>query len=426
MSRAGAEPSDLITVDARRVAVRIAVLGCGLLVLLCALFSIRWQIANMLAELTPEADPYAGEIGKIAVDWSPSDPAGYALRAAAADPDGAVEALTSAVARSPNDYRWRIELGRAFDQAERTAEAEREFRKAIELAPNFSQPRWSFGNFLLRAERASEALSELRFAAEKNELYRDEVFSLIWDYSNKDTARLEQLAGDSPTLVARLAYFFAARGRAEEALRSWNKVPLDMRSPEIAKSIALGLFEKQFFREALAFSYDYGAEATSAPGAITNPSFEEPMLSDETLFGWRIMRTDPKFEAAPDSRVKKDASRSLRATFKGPLKPGFANVFQTVVVEPGARYRVAAWVRTENLRSAGLPLLEVINPATGGRLGASKPFPAGSSDWEEFTAEFTAPGQMTAVTIRTVRIDCGEDCPITGIVWYDGFRLERL
>lgn len=426
MSRAGVEPSDLITVDPRGVAVRIALVSAVSFVLVCAFFAIRWQIANMLAELTPDTDPYAGEIGKIAVGWSPSDPAGYALIAAAADPDGAVESLTSAVRRSPNDYRWRIQLGRALEQAERTGDAEREFRKAVDLAPNFALPRWSLGNFLLRSDRTSEALVELRFAAEKNELYRDEVFSLIWDYSNKDTGRLEQLAGESPQLVARLAYFFAARGRAAEALQSWNRVPTEIRSPEIAKSIALGLFEKQYFREALAFSQDYGAEVTSAPGSITNPSFEEPMLSDETLFGWRIMRSDPKFEAAPDNRVKKDGQRSLRATFKGPVKAGFANVFQTAVVEPGARYRITAWVRTENLRSAGLPLLEIINPATGGRLAASRPFPAGSSDWEEFGIEFVVPAQTSAVTLRTVRIDCGEDCPITGIVWYDGFRLDRL
>lgn len=426
MNRADTDPSDLITVNTGGAKPRAAIVVLALVILIFAFVAVRWQIGNMLAVLTPAADANAPEIGDLATSWAPGDPAGYALIASAASPEAGVNAFEAAVRRAPNDFRWRIDLGRAYEQAERAADAEREFRIATDLAPNLSQPRWSLGNFLLRSKRIDQAFAELRIAAEKNELYRDEVFALIWDYSSKDASRLEALAADSPQLVARLAYFFAARGRAEDALRSWNRVPAEFRDSQMAKAIALGLFEKQHFRESLAFANDYGAERGTVAGSLTNPSFDEPLMGDGTLFAWSILRSDSRFDAAPDSRVRKDGARSLRATFKGSLKTGFANIFQTVVVEPGARYRLAGWVRTEDLRSAGLPFLDVINPATGARLGASKPFPAGDNDWTEVAADFTVPPEASGVTIRTVRVDCGEDCPITGIFWYDGFRLERL
>jgi len=30
------------------------------------------------------------------------------------------------------------------------------------------------------------------------------------------------------------------------------------------------------------------------------------------------------------------------------------------------------------------------------------------------------------VTIRTVRAYCGDDCPITGTLWYDDFELKKI
>ena len=42
------------------------------------------------------------------------------------------------------------------------------------------------------------------------------------------------------------------------------------------------------------------------------------------------------------------------------------------------------------------------------------------------TVEFTAPEDFDAVMIRTGRIVCGEECPISGTIWYDDFRLTKL
>ncbi|HCA58316.1 MAG TPA: hypothetical protein DEP46_10060, partial [Blastocatellia bacterium] len=67
-----------------------------------------------------------------------------------------------------------------------------------------------------------EAFAELNKAAQKSSVYREQVFSLAWDYFGKDAAAVEKVAGDAPDVRASLALFFAARGASADALRNWN------------------------------------------------------------------------------------------------------------------------------------------------------------------------------------------------------------
>jgi hypothetical protein len=53
-------------------------------------------------------------------------------------------------------------------------------------------------------------------------VYREQVFSLAWDYFDKDPRRIEELAIDTPDVRASLALFYAARGSADNSLRVWN------------------------------------------------------------------------------------------------------------------------------------------------------------------------------------------------------------
>ncbi|HQZ97504.1 MAG TPA: hypothetical protein PLP21_14375 [Pyrinomonadaceae bacterium] len=421
---------DLKPIDTRSVKVRI-LLGLGVISLVAAAwFSIRWQLGDMLATLTQETDPNVVEIAEVAARWAPANPAAFSLKASVADgPAASIADLEDAVRRSPNDHRWRTELGRAYEQDERLAEAAVQLEKAVELAPSYSSARWHLGNFYLRQNQTGKALAELKIAAENSIKYREQVFSLIWDYSNKEAAQIESLAGERPDMRARLAYFFAARGRAEEALWNWNHLTEadKAKNTAIARSIALGLFDQKHFPESLEFARQYGAETEALPETISNGSFEKAIGENaDSRFGWQTPRNDPKFDAVPDNRVKRDGNRSLRLTFKGFSKPTFANVLQTVVVEPNRKYRLQFWVRTENLRSAGMPLIEIINSNDEKMIVRSPKVPTGTADWQQIVVEFSSPANCSGISVRTIREFCGEDCPITGILWYDDFALSRL
>lgn len=397
-------------------------------------FAIRWQLSEMFAAITRREDPNAVQIADLALRLASSNPAAGRFRAqvgedsSSADKRTAVEIAEETVRLAPNDYRWRVELARLLAQDEQVARAESEFKRAADLAPNYAMVRWHYGNFLLRQERVDDAFAQLKIAAAGNGFYRDQVFSLAWDFYAKDASRLESLAGDNTQSRTQLAYFFASRGRAEDALRNWNLLSADEKAAnsQFLKTMSQGVFEQGYYPQALEFEKQLGVDDDAQPEAITNASFEKT-LSGETKsrFTWQIARNIPKMEIASDQNVKHSGNRSVRMTFRGFDQPALSNISQVVVVVPQKKYRLRFWMRTENLKSAGTPLIEILNANDSKSIARTQSFATGSNDWQEITLDFSTPENCSAIVIRTIRASCGEDCPMTGIFWYDDFELQK-
>lgn len=401
-----------------------------LLAVLFAWIAVRWQLGSMLANLTPPSGSGTMSLAQVAHRWAPSDPVtSWLLASAEADAGeraAAVRRLEEAVRLSPGDYRWRIELGRAYEQNEMLDKAETELKRAIELAPSYAFPRWQLGNFYLRQGRENDAFRELRSAAANSHTYREQVFSLAWDYFDKDADRVEQLAPETPDGRASLALFFAARGRASAALRVWDKLRQEEKQEHrpTAELIAMGLYSQRSFPEALEFFRQLGLHTDAQIGVVTNPGFELALTTAENSpFGWQLPRTDPKLDIAADSGTRHGGNRSLRVAFRNYSRPDLANTFQIVAVEPGRRYRLTFWLLTENLKTSGPPLLAVMNANNDKLLASSKPFPTGSSQWSLMMVEFQAPENCNGIRLQTTRVPCGEQCPIVGTFWYDDFEL---
>jgi tetratricopeptide (TPR) repeat protein len=396
---------------------------------------VRWQLGSMLAELTSPSDPAAKNISEVARGLAPDDPLAMWLFANAHrdlfKPDSIEPSITgfeNVVRSSPNDYRWWIELGRVEEQAERRDRAEVAFRRAIELAPSYAYPRWQYGNFLLRSGRPDEAFLEFRKTAENNYTYREQVFSLAWDYFDHDPARVEALAADTADSRASLALFYAARGQAEASLRVWNMLSDEQKSqnPQIARTIAQALTEKKFFRQGLEFSRQVGIDPEAQFEAVTNGDFERSFGNpDDNYYGWNIERGNKNLDISADSSVKHSGNRSLRVNFRTFVNPSLANPWQVLAVQPGGDYVLRFWVRTENLRSAGMPIVEVLETSEYHLLAASPAMATGTNDWQETVLEFKAAENADGVVVRLSRSYCGEACPIVGMLWLDDFTLVK-
>jgi hypothetical protein len=426
---------DLIAADSRNIRSHVLLAGVVIFAVGFGWFSVSRQLGNMLADVTKPGDPNAAAAADLAISMAPNDPAARWLQGSVAVDDVApdhlavaIKSFEDAVRLSPNDYRWRVELGRAYEQAERVDQAEIQLQRAVDLAPAYALPRWHLGNFYLRQGRTDEAFAQLRKAAENDQTFREQVFSLAWDYFDKDPVKVEQLAADTPDARASLALFFAARGRASESLRIWNLLSETEKTayPEIAKGIAQGLYIQRAFPEALEFARQLGIDVDARPGAVTNGGFERVITAQgDSRFDWVIDRKDSKLDVATDTSVKHTGIRSVRVAFRNFVKPEFYNIFQTVVVEPVRHYRLSFWVRTENLKSSGGPLLQIVNANDDKFIAESKPFQIGTSEWQEYSVEFRAPENCNAISIRTARQPCGEQCPIVGTFWYDDFELTE-
>ncbi len=422
-------------VDARKTPARIGIIAAIILSLLFGWFTVRWQLGDMLAALTPANAPGSNEIARLAVNLAPRDPLTHWLAAGAKTDVFSPETISSiaddyktVIKLSPNDYRWWVELGRAEEQSESFDAAEKAFNRAIELAPNYGYPRWQLGNFYLRRNRPDAAFQELRKAAETNYIYRDQMFSLAWDFYDQDTNKIEQIAGDYPPVKANLARFYAAKKRPEDSLRVWNTLSEEdkQKNAVYARVIAQGLYEMRFYRQSLEFFRELGIEPDAKPETIQNAGFEKAIKTDkETYFGWIVSKLD-KMDVKLDPTKKHEGSYSLRVTFNGYSDPALYNITQYVVVQPSAKYRLSFWLRTEELKSGGPPMLEVFNAGDLKQIAVSEPFPNGTNDWQQIQMVFTTPDNADAIAIRTNRSYCGEGCPIYGTIWYDDFNLEKL
>lgn len=421
--------------DSRKLSVRLGLAAAVIFVLVFAWFAVRWQLGNMLANLTTTNDPNAKEIAALAVNLAPSDPLANWLVASTKKDTFTADVISdtaksfeTVVRLSPYDFQLWVELGRAREQAEEFDLAEKAYLRALEVAPNYTYPHWQLGNFYLRRNRGDEAFAELKKAAENNSIYRDQVFSIAWDYYEKDTARLEQIAGDSSSVRASLARFYASKERAEDSLRIWNSLSEDDRKANtaIAKVIAQAFYEKRIFRQAQEFVRGLGIEPDTKLATIQNGSFEKPIEDiKDTYFGWKVSQLE-KFEVKLDPTQKHEGSRSLRVSINGYAEPTLYNIYQYITVEPSANYRLTFWLRTENLKSGGPPALEVYNANDDKNIVTSETYPTGTNDWQMVKLEFAAPSNAEAVGIRTVRASCGNVCPIFGTIWYDDFKLERI
>lgn len=422
------KPTQIEILDARRAPARIALVVAVLVALAFGWFSIRWQLGNMLAEYTMPTDAGAKNLARSALDFAPRDPLANWLFVSAENNPPSKNTLETVVKLAPYDYRWWIEFGREREQASAPDAAEKAFQKAVALAPEYTFPRWQLGNFYLRQNRADDAFRELTRAAQSNSLYREQVFSIAWEYFEQDTAKLEQIAGRAPEMRADLAKYYAAKNRAEDSLRVWNLLSDEEKraNTEAARVIARALYDKQMFKTAIEFVRQLEIEPEAKDESVQNGGFERPIGNyKDVYFDWRIMPAE-RLEIKIDPTQKREGARSLRLSFNGYAQPAIFNVLQNVTIEPRARYRLSFWTKTENLKTGGAPVLEIYNNADGKTIASSAPIPVGTNDWQQLKVEFAAPENVEAVGLRTARVYCGENCPIVGAFWYDDFRLEKV
>ncbi|HEV7699315.1 MAG TPA: tetratricopeptide repeat protein [Pyrinomonadaceae bacterium] len=426
---------DLVIKSGRDIGSRIVIIAVVVATLLIAYFGIKWQLGDMLATLTDPANPQAAEVADLALKVAPSDPKAASLRArigpdeSSDETRSAVEMAEETVRLSPNDYRWRIELARNLANDGQVERAESEFKRSIDFAPNYAVCSWYYGNFLLRQNRSEEAIAQFKLAASNDPTYRIEALSLLWDVSGKDVALIESVAGDAPENMAYLSLFFASRGRGNDALRNWDRLSDEqkLRWRTTERVMAEGLFQQKRFPEALDFSRQLGDDPDALFQTVTNGSFENSIeLSPREQFGWQIARGDARLDIAADGKVAFDGRRSLRLTFKSYARPSLSNVVETIATEPESRYRLTFLVRTENLKTSAGPMIDVANACDTISIARSSQFPNGTTDWQHLSIDFTTES-CSGILIRTIRESCGGDaCPISGIVWYDGFVLSRL
>ena len=103
----------------------------------------------------------------------------------------AVTLWSDAAEKSPGKARPHLLLGEAFDAAGKRGEAEREFRRAVEIDPEFTPGRTSLATFLQKCGRARDAEAEYRVVLRLDPGHYPAIFNLaelLWSSGRRDEA----------------------------------------------------------------------------------------------------------------------------------------------------------------------------------------------------------------------------------------------
>jgi tetratricopeptide (TPR) repeat protein len=431
-------------IEVRGSLARVGLLLPLLLALVCSWYALCWYAGNTVVEYSPGLEEGALDTARFGMRLAPSDPLAHwtvaGLERRSLDPKLAQDALRhyeEAAALSPNDYRLWMDLGVAREQAGDIARGEKALRRAVELAPAYADPRWFLGNLLLRAGRREEAFAELNRAAQANPAtYQSQIFNVAWQVYGGNAAEMRRAVGEAVQTRVALAAYMAGRGRLDDALDLWSSLDEASRKThrEVGQQLMLALTGEKRYRAALGLFKDLSGTAGASDagmGQFQNGGFESELATGASAsanpFGWQL-KSAPQAQVALDQRHAHGGTRALRVTFNAPGLLNFDNISQLVVVDPSTQYRLECYVRTDDLKSASAPLLEVVDSLDGSVLATGGALPIGKNDWQPFRLDFKTGARTEAVTVRTGRAPCaveGGICPIFGTIWYDDFNLQR-
>jgi tetratricopeptide (TPR) repeat protein len=410
-----------------------------LLAIMLSWFGVRWYVGDTIAEYAPSLEDAGIDSARVSVRLAPDDPQTHwsvaTLLKNSLAGDQVAEALKSfeeAARLSPNDYRLWMDLGRARSQAGDLAGADKALRQAVVLAPGYSYPRWYLGNLLLREGQNDQAFAELRQAADSEASLRPQIFNLANHVYGDDLEKIKSVLGGKAEARTQLISYLISRNRLDDAVRVWSSLSPSERGPEKVTSDSLinGLISAKRFKSAYEVYRQSAPSSASEMGGILNGSFEEDIPdAGQSPFGWQIKSLPPQAQINLDKSVRHGGGRSLRVLFKSTSQLVFNNISQLSITDPSTPYRLEFWVRTEDLKSVGTPVIEIVDPVNGEVIGKSDALHAVTADWQPMTIVFKTGPRTEAVTLRTNRASCGAGtavCPIFGVVWYDDFTLQRI
>ncbi len=136
--------------------------------------------------------------------------------------------------------------------------------------------------------------------------------------------------------------------------------------------------------------------------------------------GWVHDAPDDKHKASWRTEQPQSGKRCLNTVVAAGAEPTWIATRQSGIhINGGAKYRMKAWVRAENVEGFAGWYIHVGNRANTMIISPMLNAGAGTYRWKEVAAEFTAPPEANLADLGTVLRG-------TGTAWFDNVRLECL
>jgi hypothetical protein len=208
---------------------------------------------------------------------------------------------------------------------------------------------------------------------------------------------------------------------ARESMTVWHTLAAGDGPP---KQTALRYADFLLNHKRVVLARDIWRQYTGVTG-LTDSGFENPI----TGLGFDWHQYDEKNTDWKLKRVHADAIQgdfALRITFRGQANLSFQNLYQIFATDPQARYRLRYDWKCEDITTDQGPFVEVFGYDKAGLYKAGEMM-TGSSGWRENIIEFDTPVGCHAAVVRLRRRPSMHfDSKISGSIWIDNFRLEKI
>ncbi|HEY6291298.1 MAG TPA: hypothetical protein VI455_07005 [Terriglobia bacterium] len=301
---------------------------------------------------------------------------------AGADLEDAIVHLRRATELNPGEALYWSDLASACESAGDTACSDHSVERALALSPRTPRLFWSAANHYLRTNRRERALPLFRRLLELDSGYAPATFQVCLPMLGSAEFVEEGVLGanQDPQLELAFVSFLSDRGQDDSAYAGWRRVELKSRTeahpenppfafPAVAPYLN-HLIDLGRENEALAVWHDLerlGVVADADPDSpgyanhderVFNGGFEQPVLNSG--FDWRYRRQP--FVSIGFSGAAHWGSHCLRIEFSAEQDDEYEPIYQLVPVQPGQRYVLSAFVRSDAITSDSGPRLRVLDP----------------------------------------------------------------
>jgi hypothetical protein len=309
-------------------------------------------------------------------------------------------------------------------------------RAALALAPYHLRVRWRLANLLIRAGKLEQAITEFHIVNAGTATYLSETMDLVWQASDGSVAAVESAmvdrSSDNPPAQTAaklaLARFFVQQSQFEPAADIFRS--LDTRQ-RLDSPVTQGLLDDLIMAGQVGLAAQLWTELLSPEAQpnrplIWNGGFETTIRKGLTQFDWNL--SQGKYaRISLATNIAHTGRRALEITYLGIDTTQLENeIRQLIPARPGARYRLDAYVKAEDLVAPDAPQIAIVSFDSNKIIATSTPVETGSHDWQLLTIEFVSPPDSKAifVTIKQ-KPQFSYVKPTRGTVWFDDFTLQQ-
>ena len=342
----------------------------------------------------------------------------------------AIEALRRAVALDPYSAEALLDLAAAYDGEGEPAKARETFLEAQRVYPLSAEVAWSYGNFLLRQGEQDAAFREIHKAVELEPKRAAEAFSRALRVQPDANILLDKAVPASAAVYLPILHTLSDAGDLEDAQLVWKRLIALHEAVAIGDLVPLineYIHQKRVgdaaraWREAVSIMRN-PPPADAGGSLLWDGGFESGYAGGG--FSWHFVPATRNVQIAFDRTEKHSGEQSLRILFNGHENLAFEDACHNITPEPGRRYLLTAWMKTQSLTSSQGVRLQIFVFTAAKNESAATEEMHGTQNWKQVQLAWVAPpgAAFGTVCVKRYMSDMpGSD--IQGAAWIDDVAM---